>query len=452
MTMKGATRLLLAAAGTLALAAIQASPVFADAIARVKGRVVDMSGKPMPKVSIWFEGVDIKKKVGPVRTNKDGNYVIATLDISVAKKWHVYPDLPGYKVVKIAYEIVDSEKQERAKNDGHIIGTKQEFPVLEFALVGDIGRNIVDFFVAKEAEYAAAVQAERNKREGGGTAAAPGAAAPGAAAPAPAAGAGGKELLERAQGLVAAGKHAEAVEAFRQFIAKDPKGNPPVYYHLGKSLFLAGDDQAAEKAFQEGLALKPDMKGVHFYLGNIHLKRSEDPVEEQAAAGRAAEEFRKELELTPDNDTVHYNLGVALLKAGQEDQALAAFEQAVLLNPQRSEAYLKMAAAYEKRKDTGKAEEMYQKFSAADPARAAESLYNIGVIAWNENRTKDAVQYFGRAAQLDPQYALAHRELGYALMKQQDFKGALKHFQEYLRLNPKASDAKQIEESIALLK
>ncbi|MGH9748659.1 MAG: tetratricopeptide repeat protein [Candidatus Polarisedimenticolia bacterium] len=452
--MKRATRLLLAAAGTLALAAIQASPIFADAIVRVKGRVVDMTGKPMPKVSIWFEGVDIKKKVGPVRTNKDGNYIIATLDRSVAKKWHVYPELPGYKVVKIAFEIVDSERKERAKNDGYIVGTKQEFPVLEFAPVGDVGRNIVDFFVAKDAEYAAAVQAERSKREGG-TAATPGAAATGTATPvpaAPAAVAGGKDLLERAQGLVAAGKHAEAVEVFRQFVAKDPKGNPPVYYHLGKSLFLAGDDQAAEKAFLEGLALKPDMRGVHFYLGNLHLKRSEDPVEEQAEAARAAEEFGKELELTPDNDTVHYHLGLALLKAGRDDQALAAFEQAVLLNPQRSEAYLKMAAGYEKRKDTAKAEEMYQKFSAADPSRAAESLYNIGVIAWNENRTKDAVQYFGRAAQLDPQYALAHRELGYALMRQQDFKGALKHFQEYLRLNPKASDAKQIEESIALLR
>jgi tRNA isopentenyl-2-thiomethyl-A-37 hydroxylase MiaE len=37
-------------------------------------------------------------------------------------------------------------------------------------------------------------------------------------------------------------------------------------------------------------------------------------------------------------------------------------------------------------------------------------------------------------------------------MGSQDFAGALKHFQEYLKLNPKAPDAKEIQERIALLK
>lgn len=429
----------------------------AEAITRVRGKVVDINGKPMAKVSIWFEAVDIKKKVGPVRTNKDGVFIIATLDRTVAKKWRCYPDLPGYKVVKVSYDLVDSAAIEVDKRE-LILGSKQEFPELPFPLVGDQGRNVVDFVVAKESEFIAATNAEFKKRQAGEAGAtASGATTPVAGTPPaqsapPAAPAGGAQSLEKAKALTDAGRHEEAVAMYRAYLAKDPKGNPAVYYYLGKSLFESGDDPAAERAFEEGLVLNPQMKGAHFYLGNIHLRRSEDPLEEQAEAAKAIQQFEIETGLTPGSDSVAYNLGLAYAKASQDDKALAAFERAVMLNPQRSEAYLKMASIHEHRKDTAKAEEMYQKFSAADPTNAAVSLYNIGVIAWNENRSKDAVQYFRKAVTIDPKYALAHRELGNALMASQDFSGALKHFQEYLKLNPKAADAHEIQKSIALLK
>lgn len=455
------TRLLLALAATLALLLAPVSGTWAaEAITKVRGKVTDAQGKPMAKVPIWFEAVDVKKKVGPVRTNKDGLFVIATLDVSVAKKWKVYPDLPGYKVVKTNYEIVESDGSVRSKQD-HIPGSKQEFPPLDFVgLLGANGKNQVDFVLARESELTAAVQAERKKREQGDAAAPGGAdgATPAAAgiapeAPAtPAAVPGGAQALETAKSLTDAGRHEEAIAMYRAYLAKDAKGNPAVYFYLGKSLFESGDDTAAEAAFREGMALKPDMKGAHFYLGNIQLRRAEDPLEQETAAAKAIEEFVQEQELTPDSDSVAYNLGLAYSKAGQEAKALESFERASTLNPQRSEAYLKMASIHEHRKDMVKAEEMYQKFSAADPANAAVSLYNIGVIAWNENRGKDAVQYFNKAIALDPNYALAHRELARALMASQNFAGALKHFQEYLKLNPRASDAREIEQSIALLK
>jgi tetratricopeptide (TPR) repeat protein len=317
-----------------------------------------------------------------------------------------------------------------------------------------VGRNQFDFIVAKEADLAAAIQAERQKRDGGAAGAAQGATPAAAAATpaAPAAGATGAESLKQAKQLADAGRHPEAVQMYRAFLAKDPTGNPAVYYYLGKSLYEMRDDPGAEAAFRKGLEINPDMKGAHFFLGNLYLRQAEDPVEEQAAAERAATEYEAEARLTPDNDSVAYNLGLARLKAAQDDQALAAFERATTLNPAKGEAYLKMASIYEKQKNGVKAQEMYQKFSAADPANAAVSLYNIGVIAWNENRGKDAIQYYRKAVEIDPKYAVAHRELARALMSGGDFAGALTHFQEYLKINPKAADAKEIQDNIALLK
>ena len=96
MTMRRMRRTVLAIAvgWVLASAAAPLQPAYADAIARVRGTVKDINGKPLPKVKVYFEAVNIKKRVGPVTTNKEGVFVIATLDITVAKKWRVIPEMP----------------------------------------------------------------------------------------------------------------------------------------------------------------------------------------------------------------------------------------------------------------------------------------------------------------------------------------------------------------------
>jgi tetratricopeptide (TPR) repeat protein len=436
---------------TVALAPLK--PVYADAITKVWGAVTDPQGKPMAKVKINFEGVDVKKKLPPLSTNKDGKFFIAALDISVAKKWKVSVDLPGYKTVKVHYEIVDSEKEDRGSGDV-ILGSKQEYPELQFALPGDVGRNLVNFVIAKEADFLAAVQAERKKKEGGeanASAVAPAGTAPAAPAGGPGAAPGpgdapkaGVEGLKKAKELADAGRHQEAIEGYRAYLAKDPSGNPAVYFYLGKSLFETGDDPGATQAFSKAVELKPDMKWAHFFLGNVEMRG------ERYKA--AAEEFEKETGLQPDIDKVWFQLGKAYVLGGEEDKAIAAFEKASAIDPTKSDSYMEMAAIYEKRKDKAKSEEMYQKVIAVDPGNAATVFYNLGVHAWNENKDKEAAQAFKKSIEIDPKYAPAHKELARVLTRLQDFPGAVQHYQEYLKLNPQATDAKEIRDTIALLK
>jgi tetratricopeptide (TPR) repeat protein len=443
-------RRLLAVPASLALVVILAprSPAYADAITKVWGVVTDTEGKPVAKAKIHFDAVDVKKTITPITTSNNGKFFIAALDISVAKKWKVTVELPGYKTVKVHYEIVDSEKQDRGSGDV-ILGSKQEFPELQFALPGDAGRNLVNFVVAKDADFMAAVVAERKKKEGGdasASAAAPAGtqpAAPGAPA-APEAPKAGVEGLKKAKEFADAGRHAEAIEGYRAYLAKDPTGNPAVYFYLGKSLFETGDDQGALQAFGKGVELKPEMHWAHFFLGNVHL-RGEQYKE-------AAEEFEKEAAMQPDADKVWFQLGKAYSLGGDDDKAIAAFEKANAIDPTKSDSYMELAAIYEKRKDKAKAEEMYQKVIAVDPGNAATVFYNLGVHAWNENKDKEAAQAFKKSLELDPKYAPAHKELARVLTRMQDFPGAVEHYQEYLKLNPQAPDAKEIKDTIALLK
>lgn len=437
-----------AAPGALALLGLlAAAPAYAEGITKVRGKVTDQNGKPLEKVPIFFEATDIKKTVGPVKTNSKGDYLIATLDISVARKWRIYPKFDGYKTVIMDWHIVASDGSEVAKSE-KLMDSKQEFPDFTMVLVGDSGRNEYNFVIAKDADFVAANQAIVKKRK---EAAGGGAATTAQAGAAPAAPPADEEKkkeaaqgLQKAKSLADAGNHPQAIEMYKAFLAKDPTGNPAVYYYLGKSLFETGDDASAAAAFSKGLELNPGMKGAHFYLGNLSL-RQED------AAGAAAE-YEKELALSPDSDTVLYNLGQAEIKAGNFDKAIAALEKATTINPQKPEPLMALASAYQGKGDKVKADEVYQKVAAIDPRNAAILFYNVGVKAWNENRGKDATQAYQKAVESDPNYAQAHRELARALMAQQDFKGALTHFQEYLKLEPKAPDMKEIQDSIALLK
>lgn len=441
---------LMAALFALSLLSGPFRPTFAaEGITKVKGKVTDQFGKPLAKVPIYFEATDIKKSAGPLKTNKNGEYLIATLDRTVAKKWKVMAKLDGYKVVKFSYELVDSSGEQVDKRD-LILGSKQEFPDLPLVLVGDEGRNVVDFVMAKDADFVAATQAEQKKRDAakGGATETAAAATPDPAAAAAAAGPRispeAAQTLTKAKQLADAGNHQQAIDLYKGFLAKDPAGNPNVYFYLGKSLFATNDDAAAEQAFKKGVELQKDMKGAHFYLGNLAM-RGDNP------AGAAAE-YEQELKLTPDSERVLYNLGLAYSKAGDLDKALAALDRAATIDPSKPDTYMSLASVYEKRGDAAKAEEMYKKVAAIDPHNAAVLFYNVGVRAWNENRPKEAITAYGKALEVDPTYAQTHRELAKVLMAQQDFKGAVTHFQEYLRLNPTAPDAKEIQESLALLK
>jgi tetratricopeptide (TPR) repeat protein len=431
-------------------------PARAEGITKAKGTVTDPQGKPMADVPIFLEAQDIKKTVGPVKTRKDGTWLLATLDISVAHKWKVIPRLPGYKAVTTTYAIHNSQGVDVVPKNEQMLDSKQDFPDLQLVLVGDYGYNQIDFVLAKDADFVAAQQAvvkRRKEAAGGGTATAqagaagaPGAdgapATPDAAAPkvAPEA----SQSLLQAKSLAESGNHPQAIELYRAYLVKDPAGNPAVYYYLGKSLYETGDTSGATQAFKKALELKNDMKGAHYYLGNVALK-------EDDAAG-ALKEYEEELKLSSDSAPLLMKLAQAASQSGDPDKAVGALERAVALDPSNAEPLMQLGSVYEQKGDKAKADETYQKVAAIDPHNAAVLFFNAGVKAWNQNRAKEATTAYQKAIEADPNYAQAHRELGRVLMAQQDFKGALTHFQEYLKLSPAAPDAKEIQDSIALLK
>src|SRR5437867_6803923 len=120
------------------------------------------------------------------------------------------------------------------------------------------------------------------------------------------------EGRKKAKELADPARNVEANEGYKADLAKDPTGNPAVYFYLGKSLFETGDDSGAAQAFSKGVELKPDMKWAHFFLGNVHLR--------QERFKEAAEECEKEITRQPDFEKVWFQLAKAYLLCGEDSR------------------------------------------------------------------------------------------------------------------------------------
>ncbi|HEV8336963.1 MAG TPA: tetratricopeptide repeat protein [Candidatus Polarisedimenticolia bacterium] len=449
---KRITRVLAAAACLSGAVSWWAAPARAESTTKVSGTIVDDKGEPLEKVDVWFENVTIKeKKVGPVKTNKKGRYIHPHLDVGIEPNWRVVPKLPGYMVLKVSYKLVDSQRNDRGSSES-ILNSKQEFPSIHPVLVGDSGFNTVDFVMVKEADFQNAMRAAVAKKQGGSSS---GAAAPpaGAASPAPAAGAAAPgeaaappaapiKNVSDAIALITAGKNEEAIPILKDYLEKNPN-NAPVQFALGKAYISTKQYDEAVPALTKTLAIKPDQGGAHFYLGIAHAQMGRDE--------EAIKEFQAEIPISPDQDSTYSNLASIYEKQGKLDDALENYKKAAEINPKRPEIHASMAAIYEKKGNQALAEAEYKALADVDPANASVTWYNIGAIAKNNDKNPDAVRAFKKAVELDPKYAQAHRELGYALVQQGDFNGAVEHFKKYIELAPSAPDAGQIKSMVQQL-
>ena len=429
-------------AGLLALAT--GGRLYATDTTKVNGTVTDATGKPLEKVEVWFENAKIQgKRVGPVKTNKKGKYIYPYLDVGIEPEWRVVPKLPGYLVLKVNWKLIDSQRNDRGSNEANL-NTKQEIPSLHPVLVGDSGVNEVDFVMVKEEEFnnalRQAVAAKQGGSANGGVAppggnsapATPGTSAAPAPPPEPTA---PTHSVTEAVDLIKAGKNEEAIPILKEFLEKNPN-NAPVQFTLGKALVNTKQFDQAVPALQKALAIKPDQQGAHFFLGIAYSQMGQD--------ADALKEFEAEIPLSPAQDAAYSNAAAICEKQGNQDKALEYYKKAVEIAPNRAELHASLAGIYEKKGNQPAAQAEYKALAEVDPDHAAVTWFNIGAIAKNNDRNEEAVKAFQKAVELDPGYALAHRELGYALVKQGDFKGAVTHFNKYLELVPKAPDAGEI--------
>lgn len=158
--------------------------------------------------------------------------------------------------------------------------------------------------------------------------------------------------------------------------------------------------------------------------------------------------------------------GLAATQTGDEktksyDAAIEAYKKGVALKPDDAAVYNQMGNIYGAEKKIPEATEALTKAAQLDPAMASKAYYNMGANLVNSGNSDQAVDFFKKAIDADPNYADAHYQYGICLMgkatvdnktgKVTPPPGTAEQFQKYLELKPDGPYAQPSKDMLASL-
>src|SRR3954447_2564993 len=144
-----------------------------------------------------------------------------------------------------------------------------------------------------------------------------------------------------------------------------------------------------------------------------------------------------------------FDEGVQLSNAGQHDEAIAKFNEAIAIIPTCYNCYNNIAFSYTAKKDFAAAETAYKKSIEVKPDDAA-AYVGLAGIYFNTGKAAEAKPLVEKAVQLDPSNADAHYIYGMTLVSDTPAK-AKTEFEEFVKLAPNAPNAAIAKQMIAEL-
>ncbi len=156
---------------------------------------------------------------------------------------------------------------------------------------------------------------------------------------------------------------------------------------------------------------------------------------EQMTYWRSSESlWRWQLKARPN--AFGYNfLGHAMMEEDRDDEAIKAFEHAVLLKPGYVDAYNNLGAAYYKRGMYDEARKTFVRLIEVDP-HYMSAYFNLGNVLRKEGKIQEAIVLFERALEEKPKSAQATYELGVSHEMLGDTAQATEFYQKAIALKP----------------
>ena len=238
-------------------------------------------------------------------------------------------------------------------------------------------------------------------------------------------------LLQQAAFLGSRGRIREALERYRQILAREPR-NFGVLHDVGILCAEAGALQDAEHFLARACEVQPRNAGAHFNHGLIlqDLKRYDE----------ALSSYDKALRLKPDFTEAHNNCGNVLHDIGCYEEAAKSFDKALSFNPGSAEIHNNKGNALEK---LNRYDEALASCDLALVLKAdyAEAHNNRGIVLKDLQCYDEALACYDRALALKPDYADAYYNRGIVLTELQRYDEALANFDQAIAYKPDYPDA-----------
>ena len=272
--------------------------------------------------------------------------------------------------------------------------------------------------------------------------------------------------FERAAAALREGDSAGAEAAVAEFLA-GREADPAAHHRVGALWLLAGDPERAVPHLRAALEAAPDATDSRLALGQAlgQLGDTEGALAAfAAAAGSAPERYeapylaaavldragrlpeavteaRSAAALAPGNASVRRFLGRLLLRIEAWPEAAAELEAALRQGFREDPAiFSELGAALlgQERLDAARAAyERHREFAPED----AETLLQLGYLAWRRGAAAESESLLWEALALDPALRRAHHFLGLTALRRDDLAGAEAAFRRALEGDPDFAEA-----------
>ena len=149
----------------------------------------------------------------------------------------------------------------------------------------------------------------------------------------------------------------------------------------------------------------------------------------------AIEYLQRALEIKPDFADAHINLGVTLLQIGRVREAIDHYRQAVRMRPESVDDHINLGVALVQ---AGRPQEAIDCYMSALKHDSSSPVlrFNLGIALAQTGRLPEAIEYYRQALALKPDYFKAYSNLGNALVQAGRSQEAIEIYLKALALKP----------------
>jgi|CXWL01.1.fsa_nt_gi predicted O-linked N-acetylglucosamine transferase (SPINDLY family) len=209
------------------------------------------------------------------------------------------------------------------------------------------------------------------------------------------------ELLRGARELRVEGRAAEADAACKEILKQQP-AHAEALTLLWEMAFDAESPGATVDLLAKAIATDGGVAAFHHMLGCA--LQAQGKIEDAAAA------FNRALELDPAHAKAANNLGCLLEATGNLNGAAQCYQIAVRNDPNLTHALYNLGNLYKQLGDAGQAAEHIARALALEPAHA-EWLCNLASVQYSRLELNESVASLEAAMKLAPDYERAHSQL-----------------------------------------
>jgi len=216
------------------------------------------------------------------------------------------------------------------------------------------------------------------------------------------------------------------------------------YFEKGLAYYQQKNYELASVEFNRSLQTDSSNKLPYYYLGIISDTRGKPE--------DAVRYYKEAIILDPDFSEAYNALGVVYVKQEKWQEALKCFKKALdnKLYTTPHIPYLNMGDMYMTQKNYAKAVEAYRESKRL--ANLEITCFKLGTALYEAGRTKEAIREFQEGVDMAPQNTYLRYSLAIALLKDNNKAAAIAEFKKVVELAPGSEIAQKAKDYIKTLR